>query len=83
VATAPSVLVRDINNNPVAGVSVTFAVASGGGTVVPTTALTTDVNGIAQVTSWTLGTTAGANTLTATATGLSGSPVTFTATGTP
>src|SRR5450759_2190945 len=27
VATAPSVLVRDINNNPVSGVSVTFAVA--------------------------------------------------------
>ena len=82
VATPPSVIVRDANNNPVAGVSVTFAVASGGGTVVPTTAVLTGANGVAAVTSWTLGTTAGINTLTATATGLTGSPVTFTATGT-
>src|SRR5256886_16636463 len=43
---------------------------------------TTDATGIAAVASWTLATTAGANTLTATATGLTGSPVTFTATGT-
>jgi hypothetical protein len=42
---------------------------------------TTDVNGIATVGSWTLGTAAGANTLTATSGTLSGSPVTFTATG--
>jgi hypothetical protein len=82
VATPPSVIVKDANNNPVAGVSVTFAVASGGGTVVPTTAVATGANGVAAVTSWTLGTTAGVNTLTATATGLTGSPVTFTATGT-
>ena len=33
MATAPSVLVTDVNNNPVTGVSVTFAVASGGGSV--------------------------------------------------
>ncbi len=82
VATPPSVIVRDASNNPVAGVAVTFAVASGGGTVAPTTSVATNASGIAQVTSWTLGTTAGANTLTATATGLTGSPVTFTATGT-
>jgi adhesin/invasin len=81
VATAPSVIVKDGNGNPVAGVSVTFAVATGGGTVVPTTAVATDANGVAAATSWTLGTTAGANTLTATASGLTGSPVTFTATG--
>src|SRR2546430_6529639 len=42
----------------------------------------TDANGIARVGSWTLATTAGANTLTATSAGLTGSPVTFTATGT-
>ena len=79
VAIAPSVLVKDTNNNPVCGVSVTFAVASGGGSrpVSPTT----NASGIATVGSWTLGTTAGANTLTATSTGLSGSPVTFSATG--
>src|SRR5207245_6214434 len=55
---------------------------SGGGSVVPTTAVTTGTNGIATVTSWTLGPTAGPNTLTATSSGLTGSPVTFTATGT-
>ncbi|TMC49599.1 MAG: hypothetical protein E6J20_17850, partial [Chloroflexi bacterium] len=82
VAVNPSVIVRDANGNPVGGVAVTFAVASGGGTVAPTTAVTTGANGIAAATSWTLGTTAGPNTLTATATGLTGSPVTFTATGT-
>ncbi|TMF11992.1 MAG: hypothetical protein E6I38_04120, partial [Chloroflexi bacterium] len=82
VATPASVIVRDANGNPVAGVSVTFAVASGGGTVSPTTPVTTNASGIAAVTSWTLGPTAGPNSLTATATGLAGSPVTFTATGT-
>jgi hypothetical protein len=81
VATPPSVIVKDQFNNPVSGVSVTFAVALGGGTVVPTTAISTDVNGIAQVTSWTLGATPGTNTLTATSGSLAGSPVTFTATG--
>src|SRR5258706_4935771 len=44
--------------------------------------VTTNVSGIAAVTSWTLGTTVGTNTLTATSSGLTGSPVTFTATGT-
>ena len=82
VATSPSVRVADPFGNPVAGVSVTFAVASGGGTVAPTTAVTTNAAGVAAVTSWTLGTTAGTNTLTATSSGLAGSPVTFTATGT-
>src|SRR5437762_8298301 len=43
---------------------------------------TTNASGIATVGSWTLSTTAGTNTLTATASGLSGSPVTFTAEGT-
>ncbi|HKW40094.1 MAG TPA: Ig-like domain-containing protein [Gemmatimonadales bacterium] len=83
VAIPPSVIVKDANGNPVAGVAVTFAVASGGGTVAPTTPVATGANGIATVTSWTLGTTAGTNTLTATSGTLSGSPVTFTATGTP
>src|SRR5947209_10312717 len=77
----PSVIVKDASGNPVAGVAVTFAVATGGGTVSPTTAVLTNVSGIAAVTSWTLGTAAGPHTLTATATGLTGSPVTFTATG--
>src|SRR5439155_1218005 len=82
VATPRSVMVKDANGNRVGGVCVTFAVASGGGTVSPTTPVTTGANGIAAVTSWTLGPTVGPNSLTATASGLTGSPVTFTATGT-
>ena len=45
MTTAPSVLVRDASNNPVAGVSVTFAVAGGGGAVLPVTAVTTNASG--------------------------------------
>jgi protocatechuate 3,4-dioxygenase beta subunit len=83
VAVPPAVKVTDSDGNPVAGVAVTFAVASGGGSVNPTTPIATDANGIAAVTSWTLGGVAGANTLTATATGagITGNPATFTATG--
>jgi len=82
LVTDPSVIVRDAFNNVKSGVSVTFAVTSGGGSATGT-AQTTNASGIATVTSWTLGTTAGTNTMTATSTGLSGSPVTFTATGNP
>src|SRR5207237_2103084 len=53
-----------------------------GGGVPPTTPVNTGADGIAALTSWTLSPTAGTNTLTATASGLTGSPVTFTATGT-
>ena len=81
VAVPPRVLVADVSGNPVGGVNVTFAVASGGGSVVPTTAVATDANGLAAVTSWTLGNNPGPNSLKATSGGLSGSPVTFTATG--
>lgn len=80
VTTAPAVKVSDADGNGVSGVAVTFAVTAGGGSVAGASA-TTDASGIAKVTSWTLGTTVGTNSLTATATGLSGSPVTFTATG--
>jgi plastocyanin len=81
VSTPPSVIVRDAGNVPVPGVPVTFGVASGGGTVSPTTPVNTDQNGIAAVTSWILGPSVGQNTLTATASSLAGSPLTFTATG--
>ena len=79
---APAVRVDDARANPVPGVVVTFAVATGGGSVTSATA-TTDAAGLASVGSWTLGGTAGANTLTATAAdpGITGNPVTFTATG--
>src|SRR2546430_2553807 len=84
VTTPPAVIVQDQFNNPVASVAVTFAPAAGSGTVNPTTPVTTGPGGIAAVSSWTLGTTAGPNTLTATAagSGITGNPVTFTATGT-
>src|SRR5205823_1841181 len=81
VPVPPSVIVTDPFGNPVSGVSVTFAPGSGGGSVTGATQ-TTDASGIAAVGSWTLGTTAGSNTLTATSGSLSGSPVTFAATGT-
>lgn len=80
VSTAPSVIVKDVGNNPISGVSVTFAVTTGGGSITGSSQ-STDSNGVATVGSWTLGGTAGSNTLTATASGLTGSPVTFTATG--
>ncbi|MEO7137955.1 MAG: hypothetical protein ABI037_09585 [Gemmatimonadales bacterium] len=82
VATAPSVKVTDADANPVSGVAVIFAVFSGGGSIAGGSQ-TTDELGSAIVGSWTVGQTAGTNTLTATAQGLTGSPVTFTATGVP
>jgi len=82
VTTAPSVIVKDAFNNPVSGVAVTFAIATGGGSITGV-AQTTIASGVATVGSWTLGTTAGANTLTAIAAALTGSPLTITATGTP
>lgn len=77
VSPPPTVTVRDAVGNPVAGVAVTFAVTAGGGSA---TGLeqTTNAQGVATVGSWTVGTTAGANTMRATIAGLS--PVTFTAT---
>ena len=81
VSTPPGVIVKDANNNPVSGVSITFAVASGGGSATGLSA-TTNGSGIAMVGSWTLGTIAGSNTLTATSGTLTGSPVLFTATAT-
>lgn len=81
VAVAPSVLVHDQFNNPVPNVSVTFAPTAGSGSVTGGTT-TTNASGIATVGSWTLGTTAGGNTLNVTVAGLGGAPLTFTATGT-
>src|SRR5438552_6137805 len=81
VTPPPSVIVKDASGNPVAGVTVNFAVQPGSGTGTPPKA-TTGAHGSAAATSWTLGPTAGTNTLTATSGTLAGSPVTFTATGT-
>lgn len=63
---------------PVAGVIVQFAVASGGGNISVATD-TSDALG-RVVTRWTLGAALGAQSITATSAGLSGSPFTVTAT---
>ena len=76
VAVPPSVTVKDPNGNPKSDVVVTFAVASGGGSVTGGTA-TSNAAGVATVGSWTLGAATGSNTLTASAPGLA--TVTFTA----
>ncbi len=79
VATLPSVQVTDVGGNPLSSEAVTFAVTAGSGSVTGGTT-TTDGSGNATVGSWTLGTTAGANELTATATSAS---TTISATGLP
>ncbi len=80
VGVLPSVIVEDANGNPVSDVSVAFTVSPGSG-LVSGTPVSTDPSGIATVGIWTLGASAGTNTLTATVAGVSAS-VTFTATGT-
>ncbi|MEO5824469.1 MAG: hypothetical protein ABIR59_01125 [Gemmatimonadales bacterium] len=79
VGAAPSARVVDANGNPVAGVSVVFAVMSGGGSVSGPTQVT-NVSGVATSGGWILGSTAGANTLAASSPGLAA--VMFSATGT-
>lgn len=81
VATAPSVQITDRAGNPIQGANVTFTVSGGGGTTSPVsgTGQTTNASGVAALTSWTLGTTSGANALTVTGT----LGAAFSATGTP
>lgn len=77
----PSVQVRDAAGNPVPGVTVFFETFGAGG--VQFGAPVTDANGVASAGTWTLGGTAGVNTLSATvsAAGVSGNPIIFRATG--
>lgn len=79
VATAPRVVVRDAFGNAVPGQAVQFAVTAGGGSVAGPTP-TTDANGSAAVSSWTLGAALGTNSLTATFPGTGVPPVVFNAT---
>jgi Leishmanolysin len=79
VPTAPSVLVRDLANNPLSGVPVTFSVTSGGGYTTGATAVT-NASGVATLGSWVLGSPAALNTLSATAAGAA-SPAAFSASG--
>ncbi len=79
IPVAPAVVVRDSRGNPVSGVSVTFSIGSGGGTVTGGTS-TTSSTGVATVGSWTLGPATGVQSLIARSAGLP--DVTFTATAT-
>ena len=80
VSIQPSVRILNPSGQPVVGASVTFAVASGGGAITGGTQ-TTNASGVATLTTWTLGTTAGANTVTASSPAATNGPLTFTATG--
>ena len=64
VATPPRVRVEDAAGNPVPGTTVTFAVTGGGGSLTNGTP-TTNGQGEAAPTSWRLGSTAGAQSLSA------------------
>lgn len=77
LATPVTVRVTASDGVGVAGVPVQFAAGNGGAPA--DSSVLSDASGFASV-AWTLGSIVGNQTLTATATGLSGSPVTFTAT---
>ena len=76
----PAVVVKDASGRPVSGVSVTFAVTAGSGTLTGATP-TTDANGVAAVGSWKIQN--GGNTLRATSASVTADTVTFSATGQP
>jgi hypothetical protein len=79
VSPAPSVVVRDESGNPVPGVAIAFG-ADRDGSVSPST-VTTNQLGVAQVTSWTLGRSAGVQySLTARIQSAGNGPVIFSAT---
>jgi len=82
VPVKPAVRVVDQAGQPVPGVEVTFVVTRGGGTVYDGSQ-TTNGDGIARVGDWTLGSSPGGNTLEARAASVEGSPIVFTAQGTP
>lgn len=80
VAALPKVRVRTIGGDLLQGVQVEFAAAPGSGSLTGASAVT-DANGLAGPASWTLGTTAGQQTVTATVASLT--PASITATATP
>ena len=76
VPTPPAVLVRDDAGAPIPNVQVNFTVASGGGRVTASTAITTGA-GIATPGQWVLGPEADLNTLTASAPTVTSAAQTF------
>jgi len=77
----PAVCAQDAFGNPLPDFAITFEVVSGDGFVTGADAVT-GADGVAGVDSWVLGPEPGENTLSAAGAGLSGSPITFTATAT-
>lgn len=77
VASKPSVKVFGPNSAPFRGATVEFSVGSGGGSVTGTTQQT-DAAGVATVGGWTLGTSAGPNSMTVSVHGIAGT-MTFSA----
>jgi alpha-tubulin suppressor-like RCC1 family protein len=78
VLAAPlSVTITDASGNAASGVTVNWAVATGGGLLAAPTSIT-NAMGVAT-TIWTLGSSLGPQTATATVAGLTGSPATFNA----
>jgi adhesin/invasin len=78
LGTAPQVFVTTDGSTPVSGATVTWAVKSGGGKITATTS-TTDGSGFASV-GWTMGMTAGTNTLRASLDATTGVTLSATAT---
>lgn len=77
---APAVVARDAAGNPLAGITVNFAVSSGNGRITNSSAVTA-ANGVASAGTWTLGASADRNTLTASAPTLTGGSVVLLGTG--
>jgi uncharacterized repeat protein (TIGR01451 family) len=80
LTTPPAVVVSDALGNPIAGVAVTFTTGDNSGSITDENPLT-DSEGTAAAGSWTLAADPGTNTLQASAAGLTGSPVQFSADG--
>lgn len=79
LTSAPTFTVTDASGNALGNIAVSVAVTGGGGTLVG--APTKSSAGPTSVGTWTLGTTAGTNTVTVTVSGLT--PLTISVTGTP
>lgn len=81
VSTAPRVLVRDAEGQPVEGAVIRFFVSAGGGEIVGDATGISDASGRARLSGqWRLGPTTTNNALTAEVVGSSVAPVTFSAT---
>lgn len=79
LSVSPTFTVKDAGGSTLGGVAVSVVVSSGGGSLAG--APTKSTGGATPVGTWTLGTTAGTNSLTVNVSGVT--PLTITATGTP